>query len=146
MLLSGLGAEDGADILGNVGFSLVRSAWQLVGPQLGQDLLEGQLDQGVITVGSVRENTCGRGFANLAKADLNAAVSQLGEDLLDGDGDANAPRRWLANLPFEGIGELQNNRTKRDTDGTRRGRRGFGEEFGASGTGGERGRVGMSAS
>jgi hypothetical protein len=146
MLLSGLGAEDGADVLGNVDFSLVRSAWQLVGSQLGQDLLEGQLDQGVITVGGIREHICGGGLANLAKADLNAAVSQLGEDLWDGDGDANAARRWLANLPFEGIGKFQNNRAKRDADGTSRGRRGFGEEFGASGTGGERGRVGMSAS
>jgi hypothetical protein len=125
----GVGAEDGADVVRDVDFFLAGSAGQLVGLKLAEDFLERQFDEGMVTVGCIGEDAGRRGFTDVAEADFDAALWELGEDLLDRDGDTGTAAWGLADFAFEGIGEFKEDRAQRDGDGACRRRRAFMDEL-----------------
>jgi hypothetical protein len=143
----GIGAEDWADIIGDVDFFLAGSAGELVGFKLAEDFLEREFDEGVIAVSCIGEDAGRRGFTDVAEADFDAALGELGEDLLERDGDAGAAAWGLADFAFEGIGEFKEDGAEGDGDGACGGRRSFmdelcaavllGEVGGGCGSGGE---------
>jgi hypothetical protein len=138
-LLFGLGTEDGSDLFGNFDLLLAGAARQLVGSELGQNLLERELDQGMVTIGGLGEDARRGGFSDVAETDLDAALGQLREDLMDRNRDAETACGGLADFALERIGQLEDDGAKGNGYRTRGGRRVFLDEFGAAGLGGGRG-------
>jgi hypothetical protein len=85
---------------------LAKAAWQLVGLELLQDLLERQIDQGMIPVRGIREDPGRGGFTEFPEGDANGALRQLREDLAGGNGNAQAAGRRLLGFTLERLGQF----------------------------------------
>jgi hypothetical protein len=73
VLLFGLRPKNGHDLVRDLDPSLARPAWQLFRTQLGQDFLERQIDQRMVTIGGLGKDAGRCGFSNIAEADFHAA-------------------------------------------------------------------------
>jgi hypothetical protein len=114
--LTALLAEDRDNLVRHLDPLLAQAPGELVGFELLEDLLKGEIDQGMVPVRSVGEYSGRRGFAQFSEGDADDALRQLRQDLAGGHGNAHAAGGGLLDFGLEGIGELQDHRTQGDLD------------------------------
>ncbi len=114
--LTALLAEYGDNLIRHINPLLAQAPGELIGFELLEDLLKGEINQGMIPVRSVGEYSGRRGFAQFSEGDADDALWQLRQDLAGGHGNAHAAGGGLLDFGLEGIGKFQDHRTQGDLD------------------------------
>ncbi len=114
--LAALRAENGDNLVRHLDPFLAQAPGELVGFELLEDFLNEVIDQGMVPVRGVRENSGRRGLAQFSEGDADDALRQLRQDFAGGNGDAHAASGWLFDFGLKGIGEFQDHRTQGDLD------------------------------